>query len=303
MDSLPLAANHTLVTDESDENGVSTADDGPSEEWLRSIAAAEGVPPEEVVEGLVSSYWTLTEVYEMLNETEGDIGLAAMGDIDPAAADDINPRPSEVAGDEADAPTAEGEEDVPTIEDIKELRERLDRLEEELRAQEESHADVETDLGKLTQRMDAIEGELRGRQSSITSRLDAELENLETILGYLIDTTDQIDRDLSSVREGWTAVQDSQAERERLVEFKQTASQLGVESGECEHCGSSVDIGVLPTADCPDCGEEFVDIEPATGWFGMGTDTLVTEEETAIETNDPGDGRQDSDEDGGLLDW
>jgi archaellum component FlaC len=275
------------VTGERDEDGVPLADAKPPEEWAESIAAAEGIPPEEVVERLVSSYWTLTEVSEMLSGTEGDIGLAAADDIDPGS--------SGAVGDT---------EDAPTVEDIETLQERLDRLEEELHLQRESQAGVETDLGRLTQRVDGLEAELRDRQSSIESRLDAELENLETILAYLVNTTDEIDQDLSSVLGTWTTIQDSQAERERLVAFKQTASQLGVQSGECDHCGSSVDIGVLPTADCPDCNREFVDIEPATGWFGMGTDTLVTDEETAIETGDAEDGRQDSSQaDGGLLNW
>ncbi|MFB6228707.1 MAG: hypothetical protein ABEH88_09135 [Halobacteriales archaeon] len=300
------------MSDEPGEDSVLPADDGPSEELLESIAAAEGIPPEEVVGRLISSYWTLTEVYEMLSETEGDIGLAAAGDIDPGPSGvDVGEKDAPAVEedtptveDDEDAPTTEDDGDAPTIEDIEELRERLDRLEDELRAQKESHADVEADLGSLTQRMDGLEAELRQRQSSITSRLDVELENLETILGYLIDTTDEIDRNLSSVLQEWTTIKDSQAEQERLAEFKQTASELGVQSGECEHCGSSVDIGVLPTADCPDCGEEFVDIEPTTAWFGMGTDTLVTETETAIETSDAEDGGSDSDGgDGGLLDW
>lgn len=296
MDSLLLAANRVLVTDDPNEDDTPLADADPPEEWVESIAAAEGIPPEAVVERLVSSYWTLTEVSEMLSGTEGDVGLAAAGDVEPG--------PRGMDGDKNEAPTAEDDGEAPTVEDIEELRERLDRLEEELHAQRESRTDIETDLGELTQRLDAIEAQFRDRHASLESRIDAELEYLETILGYLIDTTDDLDRDLSSILQGWTTVRDNQEERERLADLKRTASQLGVRSAECGHCGYSLDLGVLPTADCPACGREFVDIESATGWFGMGTDTLVTAGETAIETNDAEGGRQDSgDAEGGLFDW
>jgi archaellum component FlaC len=299
MDSLLLTAEFGAVTDDRNEDDVPLTDARPPEEWADSIAAAEGIQREEAVKRLVSSYWTLTEVYEMISETEGDIGLAGTNDIDPISggtvenSEDVSAvRDSEnvsTVGDGENAPrvenseaasTGEDDADALPVEDATELGERLDRLEEALQAQQDTHASIEADLGQLTQRIDGLEGELRSRQSSIESRLDAELEYLETILSHLVDSTEALDKDLGSIIEGWPTVQDRQAEQERLVDFERTASQLGVRSGECKRCGSSVDLGVLPTADCPHCGRRFVDIEPASGWFGLGADTLVTAEDT-----------------------
>ena len=71
------------------------------------------------------------------------------------------------------------------------------------------------------------------------------------------------------------AGRDERAEQERLVKFNRTASRIGA-CGACGHCRVSVDIGVIPTADCPHCDRRFVDIELASSRFGTGTDTLVT---------------------------
>ncbi len=248
------------------------------EEWIDSIATAEGVPPEKVIQRLVSSYWTLTEVHDVLGGIDG-IGLNAVdAEIEGDAVGDV----------EGDAiPT---DADAPTTDDIEELRERLDRLEEELDSGRETHADIETDLAQLTQRVDAVSEQLSDRQSTFESRFDEELEHLETILGYLVDTTDDLESaidglerttgdledGLESVSKELDVVRSHQVEQERLTELKRTASRLGVRSAACEHCGTSVDIGVLPSADCPSCDRQFVDVEHASSWFGFGTDTLVT---------------------------
>lgn len=247
------------MTGERSEDDIPLDDTRSPEEWadqLKSMAAAEGVTPEEAVERLISSYWTLTEIHQRLSESGGDVGLFD--------------RSVDVAGVEDQA-----DETTPTTEAIDELHGRLDDLEEKLRAERETRADMNEDIEVLIGRLDAVDEQLRYRQSSIESRLDEELEYLEDILGYLIDETETLDERVGSMEEALNTVRDGE-DHEGLTELKQTASQLGVRSGVCDNCETSVDIGVLPTAECPDCGERFVDIDPATGWFGLGTDTLVT---------------------------
>lgn len=282
------------MTDDSP-GGRDRETDSP-EEWVDSIATAEGIPPEKVIQRLVSSYWTLTEIHDVLSGIDEDIGLNAIdADIEGDAVD----AEGEAVSTDADAPTAD---------DVEELRERIDRLGERRDEDRETRADIETDLAQLTQRVDAVSEQLSDRQSTLESRFDEELENLETILEYLIDTTDGLESTvdglerttgdlkrtadgfedgLESISEELETVRSRQAERERLTDLRRTASQLGVRSAACEHCGTSVDIGVLPSADCPDCDRQFVDVERGRGWFGFGSDTLVTagEERDAV----PGD--------------
>jgi molecular chaperone GrpE (heat shock protein) len=282
------------VTDDSPAGGDTEADS--PEEWVDSIATAEGIPPEKVIQRLVSSYWTLTEIHDVLDGIDEDIGVNA---IDTDAESNAVDAEGETVPTDADAPTAD---------DVEELRERIDRLGEKRDEDRETRADIEADLAQLTQRVDAVSQQLRDRQSTLESRFDEELENLETILEYLVDTTDDLESaidglerttgdlvytpdglegGLESVTEELEIVRSRRAERERLTDLRRTASQLGVRSAACEHCGTSVDIGVLPSADCPDCDRQFVDVERGRGWFGFGTDTLVTagEERDAV----PGD--------------
>jgi FtsZ-binding cell division protein ZapB len=258
------------------------------EELVNSIATAEGIPPEKVIQRLVSSYWTLTEVYDLLGGIDGDMGLNALDTGGDTVEADAN---SDTV--EAEMEAVSTDTDAPTTDDIEELRERLDRLEEKRDEDRETRADIETDLAQLTQRVDAFSEQLRDRQSTFESRFDEELENLETILEYLIDTTDGLESTVDSLEDGLKSVSEEletvrirRAERERLTDLRRTATQLGVRSGACEHCGTSVDIGVLPSASCPGCDRQFVDVERGRSWFGFGSNTLVT----AGEERDPGPG-------------
>jgi rubrerythrin len=250
------------MTDDQEETEMAPPDADASEEWVESIAATEGIPPEEVIERLVSSYWTLTEMHDMLGGL--DDGIEFDADIDPDGAEEA------------------------TREEIEVLRERLDRLEADLGEEHEARVAVAADLTELTQQVDAVADRAADRHESLESRLDTELENLETILEHLLDTTDALEADLASVSEEMEAVGRRRAERERLTRLRRIARQLGVRSAVCEHCGTSVDVGLLQTTDCPHCDRRFVDVDPATGWFGLGSDTLVTARDGRID--EPGQG-------------
>jgi predicted Zn-ribbon and HTH transcriptional regulator len=276
-DSLRVLSKEGPVTDDRSDRNAPLSDRGALTEWIESVAAAEDVPPEAVIERLVSSYWTLTEVHDVLGGAQGETAGADFGT-------------------DATVPT---DDDAPTAEDIEAVRECLDRLEADLDDEPDARGRTDADLAELIQRVDAVDERVRIRQDALESRLDAELDNLETILDYFLDTTDALEADVESIAEDVDAARQGRAERERLGTLKRTASQLDVRSAACGHCGSSVDIGLLPTADCPHCDRQFVDIDPATGWFGLGTDTLVTARDS---TDRPGDDSAGGRPDGGADD-
>ena len=232
---------------------------------VESIATVEETP-EAAIERLVSSYWTLTEMYDMLDE----IGLDAEIDPDDAAME-------ETMFD--DVPAAETVAD-----DLEEVRDRLDRLETRVKESSETREEIEADLADLTQRVDAIGEQLRTRQSSLESRFDSELASLETILEYLIDTTEELDADVESLSGEFEAVRRRRGEREQLADLRRSAIQVGVRSAACDQCGNTVDIGLLPSVNCPHCDRQFVDVDPADGWFAIGSDTLVTADDEEPET-------------------
>lgn len=253
-----ITLENRFVSDEPSDSGSPFSDMDSSEEWVEAIAAAEEIPPEDVIERLVSSYWTLKEMNDLLGGSGADIDF----ETDDTDFESSGTGPST----EVDSPVA----------DIEEIRERLDTLEEIVEEGHETREAVEIDLANLTQRVDALHEQLLERQSSLESRFDSELENLETILEYLIDTTDDHDAELGSISSEYKTVRHRQAELDQLADLKRIASQQGIQSATCDHCGTTVDLGLLPSAECPLCDRRFVDIEPATGWFGLGSDILLT---------------------------
>jgi len=207
----------------------------------------------------VSSYWLLEEIHDVLDQTdEGKTDLFH----------------------DETAPTEQNSDE------LAEIRDRLDRLEahsEEEAGDDDGQADPNQELrGQLTmlaQRIDAIKEQLTDRQRSLDSRVDQELEYLIQILNYLIDTTDDLTGGLDAVADQQETLRDRQDAHDQLVDLKRRASRLGVTTAACEYCGTSVDLRLLPTLDCPECDHRFQDITPASGWFGWGTDTLTVKDD------------------------
>lgn len=230
-----------------------------SEEWLAKIAESEGLSRDEVVEQLVSSYWTLKEMHGMMEQTKE--GRDAGRDVTPL---DIEAVYAETLSESLD-----------------EIRERLERVEEEL--PDEDGNPLPGELEMLSQRIAAVEETLGDRHSELESRVDEEFGNLATILDYLIETTDSLTDGLESLSREQEADRRRRVEEERLTELKRLASRLGVRSATCGYCSATVDIAVLPTPECPQCDRRFTDIEPGRRWFGLGSNTLKVTEEPYLE--------------------
>lgn len=258
-----------MTDDPSDRRGSRESHD--AEEWIDRIAESEGLTREEVVEQLVSSYWTLQEMHGLIEQ-------------------------SEEGTESAELPL-----DVERLfsEDVEALVDRLDRL--EAAVEEGTSTDpeaVNARVEMLAQRIAAVEESLTERVGSLERRFDEEFDNLETILDYLIETTDELDDQVESVAEAQAADRRDREEEQRLVELKRLASRLGVRSAKCEYCDARVEIALLPTPHCPQCDRRFTDIQPATGWFGFGTDVLTVSGEPLLEGPDDVD-RAESDGDDG----
>lgn len=253
------------MTDDPADDRVGRFGSGHSEAWIERLAESEGVSREEVVERLVSSYWTLKEIHGLMETTEEG--------TEPA---------------EGEWPLEAGTTVPETLsEELDEIRERVEGLEEARVDDEEapSTRELTAQVKMLAQRVAAVEESLVDRQDALGSRLDRELANLETILDYLIETTDGLEEHLDAFADERRADRRRRAEADRLADLKRLASRLGVRTANCEHCNTKVEIALLPTPECPQCDRPFTDVEPATGWFGFGSNVLAVTEEPYLDAS------------------
>lgn len=234
-------------------------DSGHSEAWIERIAESEGISRDEVVDRLVSSYWTLKEIHGLVETSE---------ESDEA---DGGEWPLDVGLAYSESLSAE----------LTDLRDRVDGLEGALPGDDAvgSASELTAQVKMLAQRVAAVEESLRDRQDGLDSRLDRELDNLETILEYLIETTDDLAAEVEALADEQRADRRRRAAEDRLADLKHLASRLDVRSAKCAYCDTRVEIALLPTPECPQCDRSFTDIEPATGWFGFGSNVLTVTEE------------------------
>jgi len=251
--------------------------------WIDRIAESEGLSREEVVEQLVSSYWTLKEMHGLMGLSEEGVESADLPlDLDRIYSESV-------------------------ADDVEEIVDRLDRLEDAVEAGGTADVDeVGARVEMLAQRIAAVEESLAERVGGLEGRFDEEFDNLETILDYLIETTDDLGERVQSADEAQEAARADREEQRRLVELKRLASRLGVRSAKCEYCDATVEIALLPTPHCPQCDRQFTDIQPATGWFGFGTDRLTVSDQPYLNGTDAGESADADDAgsgDGDPFEW
>lgn len=286
--------------------------------WLDEIAEAEGLSREAAIQYLISSYWRLEEVVDLLEAGEGRSASV----VDAGPTDDL-PAPTEIDGlherfdtllDELryrDEPPGERLELLPGI---VELGERLERLEETLEADafdsqgfedladqaaayQSRLASLEADMygvgdrvddlaesAVTEERLDAVVDQTRVFQDSISRQQDSlrdrvrtEFDHIRTILDHLLDATASNER-----RTDRLAVELRQelrahvADRETLATITRTANRQGISEATCEHCGTDVDLSMLQSPVCPNCAQDFTDLETTRRLFGLFRSHLLT---------------------------
>lgn len=251
----------------------STVDDdvGDLPAWLEDGVAEADLPRDEFLDAI-------TTVYRAA-ETDG-------ATPPPASDDRVDDLESELHGlqDELD-------------EKISDVRDRV------LQVREMANADGDIDSDRITTIEDqhaTIDAELEAlddRLEDLEATVDAGFENYESILNDLIESSrrhnarlDTLARVTRSNRDTLDRVAGEQSERTRMEDLAEAANRVGVRTARCEACGGSVDIALLTRPDCPDCGTTFVDVEPATGFFGSAT--LQTGSPPALA---PGESRERTD--------
>lgn len=267
------------------------------EEWLSHQAEKEDISREQLFGQLVSSYWTLNEMEELLGSSgEEELSVTQLPDDGSAEAnEEMRERLAKV--EEKMETEVERRQSLDmlaemTADRLTDVEETLDELAGEV---EEVRESVDRKHESVAERADELEEKLKqeretraseqqmlaGEQDRIGSRLDSEFENLETILTYLVSRTDELEAgvaDIDSRQE--EALTRLRRERDALNSIKREAADANVQSGECGSCGETIDIGMLSQPYCPACEKTLTGIEEKEKWLFFSDIVVTTESES-----------------------
>ncbi|WP_336025025.1 CopG family transcriptional regulator [Halobellus salinisoli] len=180
----------------------------------------------------------------------------------------------------------------------------IDELETELRDAVDRIAAVENDLDEkisdVRQRVIQLKRETDAKASEehdhpeIERQMNAGLENYESILEGLADTTEEHDSKLDRLgaavvdaRSRIDALERRLERREAVAELQREANRHGVTAASCGSCGDAVQLALLTEPTCPHCGAPFDGIEPKRFFFG--TNRLNVGTPPAIESGPEAD--------------
>lgn len=301
-----------MVGDSSDD--LNREDDVRSpEEWLDQQAAQRGISREEVFQQLLSSYWALNEMSELINESQQ--GNPHVYETQTNSSRRQQPS-QEPAASERDTGRNTVEEDDETTAEIQDLRDRitnlLDELEtnaerttqlsSEIQSVREQLAELEREIAdiehksdsrhaEVTDELETVRTEVSAKRSKLHSRLETEFGNLEKILRYLLNTSDELQEQLNAhqyeSRSNIDNIETTITRREKqdkvLQRILQDASEIGTQSGDCEVCGNEIDLSLLTQPHCPQCDAQLEGVEEETKW-GLFSKSIV-KAETGNSTN------------------
>ncbi|WP_336021587.1 hypothetical protein [Halobellus salinisoli] len=321
------------MSDDFPDAGDSTPTATSFEEWLDQHAASQGISREELFERLVSSYWTLNELTQLLDDSGGRNhpfeDETVSGAEKPAEFDaDAIRREKKARHEDRRADTSTEERPDGDLESqFESLKERVDDLQAEVEAETERGqslgdvteavatrlAEIEAELDEVTTtaettreslteqyeslrtRVDSLESvvdrkhqqvaseqsELASEQEQLRSWIDAEFENLETILKYLVSQTDELETDIASAENrSREALSNLRWERDALQSVKRDAAALGVHEGICESCEATIDLDLLSRPYCPHCENSVSGVEKRKKWLFLSDAIVTTDSET-----------------------
>lgn len=254
----------------------SSFDDSPAfdsdvvQNWVTETAEKKGVTEGELFDEILASYWLLTELSGRISDPESESDTppkveatrAKPTDTLETEISDIRRKIDQLSS-TVDTYQAQTEGDIEQVyEHLNDLHDRVDAFESELKAGDantdtEGDACVDPDLERKVDRT-------RKSQTDLKKQIQDEFDSIETILEYLLETTDDLEAGLEAVRssrqDGSQPAQQDSSDRDRLVAIKQKAIRLGVDSAVCDHCDQQIDLGLLEVSHCPGCGRTFLDV-------------------------------------------
>jgi DNA repair exonuclease SbcCD ATPase subunit len=246
------------------------ADTTPSEDNIREIQMA--------IQELIESQWA-TELQR--------------------PPEDEPPEPSEqsVSGDEGTDDIAEVQQQVETLaselDDVEtrqesqferlsgELQVVLDRI-DELERHRDRYAD-ENDLTALADKFNDLNERfemLRTATDELESEMDREFDSIEELFGRVLGALDDLESDIEAATDSYKKelepIQQREAERKQLESLQTEALNRGVRKGVCESCSQDIDLTLLSSPTCPNCGAHLIGIDDG-GWNPFRPATFETD--------------------------
>lgn len=305
-----------VVNDPDDSSSTSSS----LEEWIRDVAASEGVSEQEVVERMMSAYWIVTELGGFIDESHTD-----SSEHSRAQASDLggNRTPEESAPDgddsvedllrlarlvEETSPSAtQGNDNVGESDALRQLTPKLDRLSQDVerlvshldhstdRGVEaartgdtadtvDSHsavADLSDEVSDLAERLENLES----RHSAGQREVNENFSYVEEILTHLVERINGFEDRVDELDESLATVESSIGDS-RLADIKRTANVQGIDEARCDGCDETVKVSLLEEPECPQCHRQFDDLSREPRWFGLSSVDVLT-------VSTPADGRRE----------
>ncbi|WP_256296907.1 hypothetical protein [Haloarchaeobius salinus] len=245
-------------------------------EWLHEQASEQDVPPEALLEQLLSAYRTVSSA----NEVD---------------AYDLSSLLEDRSGELDERLEQQREEYTDLIQDV---RERVIQVKHETDGKapaEHSHEELLARLDELATTVERLGGvrsdldDLDDAVAELSAELDAGFENYETILRYLSDTTDDLDTKLTKLarltvdlREETLRLAAAEARRSSVDTLRLAANREGIERAKCEECAATVRIALLTEPACPHCASSFTDVQADDSFGPFGSNRLLTGDAPAL---------------------
>lgn len=268
------------------------------QEWLQSVAASEGVSREEVLDQMMSSYWILSELSEMMGEADHSESAGGPTSIGQQPAPDQGQSDSDQseAGVETELeqiiklanllnessgsshPPQQGSN--PQLvgkldqlhDDMDQLVTRINELADDQHDPESGTPDDSAQVEELADQVEELESEVSDLADTVgdnEERTDEKFDQVEDILEYLVGRVDEFDKRIDDLANEVTLLASDEQGENTLAELKREANRKEIRTATCEACESEVDIGLLEAATCPNCNTQFDRLETEHRLFGL----------------------------------
>lgn len=247
-----------MATEPATDTELSVTLSSPLSEWLEERATALGIDRRALLVQLL-------ETHRRAAGLDSEEFEALLSEV---ATDEDS-----VVADRDDLEELEGRiDDVDTAlsEHVEDLRSRILQLKDAVESSEPTdheHSEIEA----LSRRVEALSTELEGVETG-ADELASELEELSSEFvsaeDRLATTETRLHRMARVVLELKQHTDRTAGSGEALNELRRTANRNGTTAADCDSCGEHLRIGLLTEAACPECGQEFADIEQPSSILG-----------------------------------
>lgn len=232
---------------------------------------------------------------------------------EPTASDSVETPPEEAAAD-SESESVAGElralresmyGQLEMVETVTELRRQVSDLSldvEQQRSRQEEFTDrISDDLTRIHNRIETLDSQraqepeidpeaidqlatefsgdverLEETHEEFESWVDEEFDHIEQLFEHLLETVGRFETRFEEIDDRIEELQYDDTADE-LASLRRSAIDLGVDTGRCDECGTSVDLSLLDAPQCPNCEATFTTVRSdASSWNPFAKPTIRT---------------------------